>query len=176
MSLNVVSIRVLLPKSTHEALARLACLLRTQPEEYASLLIVEALSQAVTKASTRPAIKAPPAAPNGSPHTEEPSTPANDPRPEAVPENQIIRHLIEELKKRGGAARKHEIENAIFEKLKKQFHHPYYAARVGGGVARWRKNVQFARNTAKNIGLLKLPDESGRGIWELTEKGRTWQA
>jgi hypothetical protein len=42
-------------------------------------------------------------------------------------------------------------------------------------VPRWKNNVQFAQHTAKKMGLIKPPEESGRWIWELTEKGRQWQ-
>ena len=87
-----------------------------------------------------------------------------------VKEIELIREIIAFLKHSGGSAPKIAVEKAVFEKFKGVFRSPHYDERVGGGVPRWQKNVQFARNTARNMGLIKPPDESGRGNWELTEK------
>jgi len=92
-----------------------------------------------------------------------------------ITEVDLMREILAYLKQRGGAAPKIAVEQAVFEKFKDAFKTPYYIELVGGGVPRWKKNVQFARNTAKNMGLIKPPNESGRGNWELTEKGRLWK-
>jgi hypothetical protein len=86
-----------------------------------------------------------------------------------------MREILVYLHRQGGSASKVAVEQAVFEKFKDDFKAPYYTELVGGGVPRWKKNVQFARNTARNMGLIKPPDESGRGNWEATEKGRQWR-
>lgn len=92
----------------------------------------------------------------------------------AIPEMQLIEDIIVFLRKKGGSAKKVVVEEAVFEKHKSDFSKPYWNVPVGGDVPRWQKNTQFARNSACKLGLLKTPEESGRGIWELTEKGRKW--
>ena len=66
----------------------------------------------------------------------------------------------------------------MFNKFKELFLEPYYQELVGAqpdknylGIPRWKKDVQFARNRAKDIGLIKRPQESARGVWELTNDG-----
>jgi len=86
-----------------------------------------------------------------------------------VKKQEIIDGLVAYLKSQGGSAPKHEVEQALFELFKDTFQDPFYGECVGGGVPRWKKNVQFARNTARERGLIK--GESERGVWELTEKG-----
>jgi restriction system protein len=44
---------------------------------------------------------------------------------------------------------------------------------VGGGLTpRWRNTAQWARNSLREEGLIR--DDSPRGIWEITDKGRQW--
>jgi hypothetical protein len=88
-----------------------------------------------------------------------------------VTRQEMIRDIISYLKSRGGLSPKIDVEDALFEKLKDAFQDPFYLEPVGGGVPRWKKNLQFARNAARETGLIK--EASERGIWELTEKG--WQ-
>ncbi|GAI53783.1 unnamed protein product, partial [marine sediment metagenome] len=44
---------------------------------------------------------------------------------------------------------------------------PYYQELVSNGVPRWQHNLAWAKERAKKKGLIKPPDESGRGYWEL---------
>ena len=88
-----------------------------------------------------------------------------------ISEMQLIEDIILFLRKKGGSAEKVMVEEAVFEKNKNDFSKPYWKAPVGGGVPRWKKNTQFARNTARKMDLVKAPEDSGRGLWELTEKG-----
>jgi hypothetical protein len=78
---------------------------------------------------------------------------------------------------KGNAAPKELVEEAVFQRSKAIFAEPFYQELVGAqvgfaGVPRWRKNVEFARNTARELGLIKPPAESGRGMWELTDLGK----
>ncbi len=87
----------------------------------------------------------------------------------------LLKQVIAYLKKAGGAAPKVQVEDGVFEQLKGVLGSPYYSDLVGGGVLRWRKNVQFARNTGCRMGLIKDPGQAGRGIWALTDKGLQWK-
>lgn len=89
-----------------------------------------------------------------------------------ISEDELLDAIVGYLKSHGNASAKPDVEDAIFKKYEADFSESYYTGLVGGGVPRWKKNVQFAANTGRNRGLLKPSDESGRGIWELTEKGR----
>jgi hypothetical protein len=100
----------------------------------------------------------------------------NDSKPDKViPEMQLIEDIVAFLRKQGGSAEKVVVEGAIFEKNKTEFSKPYWNVPVGGSVPRWKKNTQFARNTARKMDLVKAPEDSGRGLWELTEKGWKWK-
>jgi len=100
----------------------------------------------------------------------------DDSKPDrAIPEMQLIEDIILFLRKKGGSAEKVMVEEAVFGKNKSDFSEPYWNAPVGGGVPRWKKNTQFARNTARKMDLIKAPEDSGRGLWELTEKGWKWK-
>ncbi|HTB84360.1 MAG TPA: winged helix-turn-helix domain-containing protein [Candidatus Sulfotelmatobacter sp.] len=92
-----------------------------------------------------------------------------------VGEPELMNRIIALLKKNGGAMAKTDVEETLFEEYKDLFQNGHYAECVGDDVPRWKKNVQFARNTARKLGLIKLPEESGRGMWQLTEKGRQWK-
>lgn len=103
------------------------------------------------------------------------ASPHRPPPPQDVTEMDLIAAIVEVLKIHGGKLDKADTEREVFGRFENIFKHPHYQEEVGGGVERWRKNVQFARNTACNtLGLIKTPYEAGRGVWELTEKGRVW--
>ena len=92
-----------------------------------------------------------------------------------ISEMDLINEIVSILKKHKGSLEKIIVEETVFERNKNEFSQPYWQAPVGGGVPRWQKNTQFARNSACKLGLLKTPEESGRGVWELTEKGWKWK-
>jgi hypothetical protein len=93
-------------------------------------------------------------------------------KPEAeISEMELIRDIISILKKRRGSEEKAVVEKLVYEKHGGEFNKPYWQEPVGGGVPRWQKNTQFARNSACKLGLLKQPEDSGRGTWALTDKG-----
>jgi hypothetical protein len=105
---------------------------------------------------------------------------ATKPRPE-FKEKQLVEGIIAVLKENEGAAPKSVVEESVFQMFRAAFENPFYQELVGAqvgfaGVPRWRKNIEFARNTAREMGLIKPPGESGRGIWELSELGKGWSA
>ncbi len=92
-----------------------------------------------------------------------------------ITEMDLVNAIIACLQRHGGKLDKPDVEREVFEMFREQLQHPWYQEPVGGDVPRWQKNVQFARNTACNtLGLIEPPKQSGRGVWELTDKGRNW--
>jgi len=88
-----------------------------------------------------------------------------------ISQDELIPHIIKVLQKHGGRARKDQVEKEIYQMFKDIFKEPYYQETVSIGVPRWQHNIAWAKERAKKRGLIKRPEESGRGFWELTEKG-----
>ncbi len=87
-----------------------------------------------------------------------------------ITQDDLIPYIIRVLRKHGGKARKDEVEQEIYQLLHETFQQPWYQKLVAGGIARWKHNLAWARERAKKKGLIKSPEESGRGYWELTQK------
>ena len=148
-------VNIVLPDSTHKTLTKSAQSKDVDLGQYCSALLTELAEQE----SSQPV------------HSERSSPDANG----QVKEIELIREIVAFLKRRGGSAPKKAVEKAVYEKFRVVFTSPHYTERVGGGVPRvavrrLQAHVEFARNTARNMGLIKPPEESGRGNWELTEK------
>jgi hypothetical protein len=105
---------------------------------------------------------------------------ANAAGQETVSQNDLIIPLIEVLREKGGSAPKPDVVAGVFERFKALFSSDYHQEYVGAqpavnypGIPRWQKNVEFARNKAKDLGLIKR--ESMRGVWELTKNGWSYK-
>jgi len=88
-----------------------------------------------------------------------------------ISQDDLVKYIIDVLKKYGGRAKKEQVEKEIYGMFKNTFDHPWYQEKVSIGVPRWQHNLAWAKERAKNRGLIKRPAESGRGFWELTDKG-----
>jgi len=150
----MIKVNIVLPDSAHKTISKLAQKKGVDTAQYCSALLSE-LAEVESSG----------------PHRSEKPVSQNS----QITEVDLMREILACLKQKGGAAPKVAVEQALFEKFKEVFKNSYYSELVGGGVPRWRKNIQFARNTARNMGLIKPPEQSGRGNWELTEKGRQWK-
>lgn len=154
-----------LPESTYEALNDLAKLAGIELPHFCSNVLTDyAASNLRLKSLNHKALSR-----NGE------SIPVSQKPDKAISEMDLIKEIVMILKKRGGAEDKAVVEKMVFERSENEFSKPYWQSPVGGGVPRWQKNTQFARNSACKLGILKSPEESGRGIWELTEKGWKWK-
>jgi hypothetical protein len=69
----------------------------------------------------------------------------------------------------GGKARGRDVIDALEEPLRSSFG-PADEDILEMGEVRWRNRARFARLRMKELGL--IDNESPRGVWEITEKGR----
>jgi len=88
-----------------------------------------------------------------------------------LPEAEYEIPILQELVARGGRAHATEITDAVGERLADRLT-DLDRERLDSGEVRWRNRVQFTRLTLKQLGLI-APD-SPRGIWEITDAGRTY--
>jgi hypothetical protein len=88
-----------------------------------------------------------------------------------ISQDALIPHIVKVLKKHGGRTTKEQVEKEIYSIFKNIFEHRWYQEEVSTGVPRWQHNIAWAKERAKKRGLIKRPGESGRGYWQLTDKG-----
>ncbi len=91
---------------------------------------------------------------------------------EKISQNDLIRIIVKVLQELGGRASKKQVDKKIYQLYENVFKEPYYQETVSNNTPRWRHNIAWAKERAKHAGLIKNPDDSGRGYWELTESGR----
>ena len=87
--------------------------------------------------------------------------------PESVYREPILRALIE----LGGSAHKNDVLDRVGTMLKAILKDVDYEYHHHGGRMRWRQNAAWQRRQMVIEGLLK--SGSPRGIWEITEAGRS---
>lgn len=103
--------------------------------------------------------------------------PKPKPQPPTIPEGKkisqdaLIPHIVKFLQKHGGRARKDQVEEEIYQMFKDKFKEQWYQETVSNGIPRWQHNIAWAKERAKKKGLIKRPEDSGRGYWELTSSG-----
>lgn len=89
-----------------------------------------------------------------------------------TPEAAFRLPILEALVELGGSASISEVLNRVYEKMKNQLNeYDYQPLPSTPNELRWRNTAQWCRATMVKEGLL-TPD-SPRGIWEITEAGRT---
>ncbi len=116
--------------------------------------------------------KSPPQEPSGNLRKKKPKTRETPPNGiEKITQQELVPYIIECLKELGGRAKKQEVEKCIYNKLQQIFEQDYYRQTVSHGIPRWKQNIAFAKEIAKNEVLIKRPSEAEWGVWELTEKG-----
>ena len=87
-----------------------------------------------------------------------------------LPESEYEIPILQELAIRGGRGHATEITGAVGERLAPRLTDRDWE-RMDSGEVRWRNRVHFTRLALKKRGL--LASDSPRGIWEITEAGRT---
>jgi len=86
-----------------------------------------------------------------------------------VTEDALIPDIIEVLRRHGGKAPKAVVDEEIYQRFRSVFEQPWYQKLGSHRVPRWKHHVAWAKERAKHRGLIKYPEESGIGYWELTE-------
>jgi phage shock protein A len=89
-----------------------------------------------------------------------------------VTQDDLVKFILEALHQFGGKARKERVEKYIYGKMQSVFQQQYYTETVSHRIPRWQHNIAWAKEEAKHRGLIKPPNESGRGYWELTDKAK----
>jgi hypothetical protein len=75
----------------------------------------------------------------------------------------------------GDKATKKYVERKVYDLFRNEFSKDIYHEKVAYNVPRWKHDVAWARERAKqNHGYIKPAKEAGRGIWELTSKGKEY--
>jgi predicted type IV restriction endonuclease len=106
------------------------------------------------------------------PATRIPNQVVNEPASK-ISQSDIIPHILKSILRHGDRALKKTVEDDVYSEFKNLFDQPWYQElTTTANVPRWQHNVAWARNLAKDRGLIKPPEESGRGYWELTELGK----
>ncbi|HQE96448.1 MAG TPA: winged helix-turn-helix domain-containing protein, partial [Candidatus Marinimicrobia bacterium] len=101
--------------------------------------------------------------------------PVGIPPDNRISQDELIPYIIALLYNFGGSAEKSKIDDEIYKIFKHQFSDPWYHELVSHGVERWKHNIAWAKERAiQHHKLIKPASESGRGIWELTEKGKEY--
>jgi hypothetical protein len=87
-----------------------------------------------------------------------------------LPEREYWVPILEILTEAGGAAPASDVINALGERMRSMLTQRDYETLSMGDV-RWRNRARFARLRMTEQGLLS--ETSPRGIWEVTDSGRT---
>jgi len=75
----------------------------------------------------------------------------------------------------GGKAYKQDVDEKMYKILEEEFSNQVYHESVSHNVPRWQHDIAWAKERARqNHSYVKSAEESGRGIWELTEKGKEY--
>ncbi len=90
-----------------------------------------------------------------------------------LPEKAYWRPILAIIDEAGGSMAATDVIEAVWGRLHTQMT-PRDLERQRLGEMRWRNRVRFARLRLKDRGLLS--DTSPRGIWEITEEGRSYLA
>ena len=77
---------------------------------------------------------------------------------------------------REGRATKKYVEEKVYDLFRSEFSKNLYHEKVANySTPRWKHDIAWARERAKqNHGYIKSAKESGRGIWELSLKGKKY--
>jgi hypothetical protein len=92
-----------------------------------------------------------------------------------ITQDDLIPYIIKILHKHGGRASKKQVDEEIYQIFQDEFRDEWYQGMVSYGIPRWKHNIAFAKERAKLLhGYIKSAEESGRGIWELTQEGEKY--
>jgi hypothetical protein len=93
---------------------------------------------------------------------------------EKTPQENFIVPILGVLIELGGRGKTGDVIDLVGKKLGDLLTEVDYQKVPSGGDIRWRNTAMFARNDMKANGLLASSEQSGWGIWEITDKGRKY--
>ena len=95
------------------------------------------------------------------------------PRGIRTPESAFTKPILEALVELGGSAPVSNVLDLVEPQLKSKLKDvDYQPLPSDPNTLRWRNTAQWTRHDLVNQGFLK--NDSPRGIWEISEKGRDW--
>jgi len=103
-----------------------------------------------------------------------PQTPSRVARGSTTPDKDYRMPILSSLVEAGGKSRTKDVLKSVEEKLMGILTETDYEKLPSGRDIRWSNRAMWERLSMVEVGLLKPPSESGRGIWEITEKGRRY--
>jgi len=90
-----------------------------------------------------------------------------------ITESDLVDDVVKALRQFGGRASKSQVEKRIYGWHETAFNEPYFQEMVANDtVVRWKHYIAWARLQARREGLIAPTSVSGRGWWQLTDKGR----
>ena len=89
-----------------------------------------------------------------------------------MPHPEYRRPILEALEEMGGRGKVDEVLRRVFEKVKTKLKDVDREALPSAKELRWRNSARWQRQYMVNDGLLR--NDSPRGVWEITEKGRQY--
>lgn len=99
-----------------------------------------------------------------------PGRPSKDREGEKLPQKEFRIPLLIALHELGGKASKHDASKAVFPKVKERLK-PADHVLLSTGEFRWENAIAWERSELVKEGYLR--NDSPRGTWELTDRGRT---
>ncbi len=89
-----------------------------------------------------------------------------------ITERGLVDDVVKALRQLGGRASKPQVEKRIYGWHETAFNEPYFQEMVANDtVIRWKHYIAWGRYHARLQGLIAPTSVSGRGWWQLTEKG-----
>ncbi|ODS36248.1 MAG: hypothetical protein A7315_14295 [Candidatus Altiarchaeales archaeon WOR_SM1_79] len=95
-------------------------------------------------------------------------------RGEKTNQKAYIIPILESLIEMGGSGRTKYVLDMVEQKMEGILKEVDYEMLSSGIDIRWENTAAWARNTMVQKGLLKPSEESGRGIWEISDEGRRY--
>jgi hypothetical protein len=90
-------------------------------------------------------------------------------------QDDLIPFLLLVIHSFGGKTNKSDVDAKMYELLASEFSNDVYRQTVSNNVERWRHDVAWAKERAKqHHGYVKSAVEAGWGIWELTDSGEKY--
>lgn len=92
-------------------------------------------------------------------------------RVQKTPQSAYREPILEILMENGGHADRPNVLRALEEAMKSHFTDADKSD-IKSGAIRWQKTAEWEVRTMRELGLIKPVDETPRGVWALTQKGR----